>query len=472
MVVQQESSVWPTVKKYDAALLARHGTISDDDIRRGELLVDASGPIHLNEGAPGKGQGKFVCVYKVDGWVVRCLTGNPPFDLDARYRAIIAYSKSNADELPFLIPHEWINDAILIDGRKYPIIKAPYIPDSRPLGQFLHKNHQERSVVRSLASQWLSIVDRLESLQIAHGDLDVTNVLVCGTAPHVTLRLIDYDGMYIPTLAGRTLIDRGHRHFQPRQAGVRRFSPDMDRFSALVMYLSLLALAENPTLWEHCKADEDTRLLLGVDDFQQLAEGKVTAEGHFALLCRQGNTNLAACLNELQRSIEDGRMPVALPTLLQEQRAVHHPQALPIPVKRPDRPATRPKRREQPITQDNNVNTRAQTTGAPIVVVMANDSPSGRQSPSEPAMTVPLDSSNRTDLEVKQGSAAVWLVPGIVLLVIALLTSHYRYWLLLADATLVYALRKRAAVLLVMWGIVVVLFIVHAVVGLPLWIAL
>jgi len=54
--------------------------------------------------------------------------------------------------------------------------------------------------------------------------------------------------------------------------------------------------------------------------------------------------------------------------------------------------------------------------------------------------------------------------------VIAVLTIHYRYWLLLADATLAYALRKRSAVLLVMWGIVVVLFIVHAVVGLPLWI--
>ena len=64
-------TTWPTMKEYDHALLNRAKTVSDPVIQYGDLARDATGPRRLN----GAG-GKYVYVYEVSDWAVRCFTGN------------------------------------------------------------------------------------------------------------------------------------------------------------------------------------------------------------------------------------------------------------------------------------------------------------------------------------------------------------------------------------------------------------
>jgi WD40 repeat protein len=79
---------------------------------------------------------------------------------------------------------------------------------------------------------------------MAHGDLSSDNCLVIWHK----LTLIDYDSFFIPRLAGSNPGEAGNPHFQhPDRKGY--YALNMDAFPALVIYLSLLALAADNSLW-------------------------------------------------------------------------------------------------------------------------------------------------------------------------------------------------------------------------------
>ncbi|MCS7168862.1 MAG: hypothetical protein RMI91_04620 [Gemmatales bacterium] len=91
---------------------------------------------------------------------------------------------------------------------------------------------------------WVELVENLERHKVAHGDLQHGNVLVVQdhSLQQFTLKLVDYDGMFVPRLriseqAGDPV---GHEDYNPLH---RRFGPTMDRFPALVIYTALRALA-------------------------------------------------------------------------------------------------------------------------------------------------------------------------------------------------------------------------------------
>ena len=164
-----------------------------------------------------------------------------------------------------------------------------------------------------MTQQWEQIVQQLEVKQIAHGDLDTSNILVRGAYPSLSLCLIDYDGMYVPIPAFERmgLADQGHENFQPARASLRTFGYELDRFSGLIIYLSLRALELEPSLWESCNATESC-LLLGRDDYEHLGQSK-----RFALLYResQRDSHLRKCLDELLLS-QGWRMPRSLNEIL------------------------------------------------------------------------------------------------------------------------------------------------------------
>jgi hypothetical protein len=164
-----------------------------------------------------------------------------------------------------------------------------------------------------LAKQWLAMINTLEALSIAHGDLDLTNVLVSGAYPNLSLRLVDFDSMYVPALYGRTMFEQGHEHFQaPPELRIRNFNPEMDRFSALVIYLSLIALAEDWQLWNRCKANEETKLLLGSGDYRNLSN----SSAYNLLRMKQYNRELQLCLDEIANSISEARAPRSISDVL------------------------------------------------------------------------------------------------------------------------------------------------------------
>jgi hypothetical protein len=89
------------------------------------------------------------------------------------------------------------------------------------------------------------MIKTLQQASVAHGDLQHGNVFVVGEE----LRLVDYDGMYVPSLTGKTSHEIGHRNYQHPHRTERDFGPHLDTFSAWVIYASLIVPAIDSTLW-------------------------------------------------------------------------------------------------------------------------------------------------------------------------------------------------------------------------------
>src|SRR5438093_695743 len=78
----------------------------------------------------------------------------------------------------------------------------------------------------------------LREAGMAHADLQHGNVLLIpGSKDNaLALRLVDYDGMYVPALADRPSGELGHPNYQhPLRVDQAGYNPGVDRFSHLVI---------------------------------------------------------------------------------------------------------------------------------------------------------------------------------------------------------------------------------------------
>ena len=110
-------------------------------------------------------------------------------------------------------------------------------------------------------------LDRMQNLGIGHGDLAGDNIIVTNSGG---VKLVDYDGMYIPNFKGEKSAEMGHADFQHPGRSVDTFSNKLDNFSALVIHLSLSAISENPNLWEKYNGGDPDCLILRKKDFLNL----------------------------------------------------------------------------------------------------------------------------------------------------------------------------------------------------------
>ena len=65
-----------------------------------------------------------------------------------------------------------------------------------------------------------------------------------------SIRLVDYDGIYLPQFRGERSPELGHRNFQHPLRSSEDYDDYVDNFPSLVIYLSLLAVASDPDLWD------------------------------------------------------------------------------------------------------------------------------------------------------------------------------------------------------------------------------
>jgi len=104
----------------------------------------------------------------------------------------------------------------------------------------------------------------LSGAHTAHGDLQHGNILVDGSGQ---IRLVDYDGFFLPALRGRPPGEVGHANYQhPERLQKGYYEENADAFSALVIYLSLLALPLDSGLWQFHNGEN---LILKADDLQR-----------------------------------------------------------------------------------------------------------------------------------------------------------------------------------------------------------
>jgi hypothetical protein len=323
MFESEADLLWPTKEDYDDVVMNNlHDRVFDRDLSHGRVALTRTGILRLG------GANLYTCIYKIDQWIMRCFCrtehNDPPSTVQQRYKYISEFCRQHGTATSALVPVYYIAEGIevdcldrlsdtIMDTGVYPIVKMRFI-DGLSLGSFIAANYQDHVTMQRLCTAWLSMIDELERIQMAHGDLDLTNVLVVRKRPdaQITLKLIDYDNVWIPTVAEHKQPEFGHEQFQHPAffSKERPYNAAMDRFSALVIYVSLQALATHPELYRRWGADDTHRLLLSKNDYN--AEQRGSFSSHIQQLRDMGIGGLEPYLDELSYALRNGCMPRSL----------------------------------------------------------------------------------------------------------------------------------------------------------------
>ncbi|MFI1013938.1 hypothetical protein [Streptomyces sp. NPDC020965] len=215
--------------------------------------------------------GNFASVFSVtatDGrrYAVKCFTRDTSA-LTSRYTAISAtLGALDPDRLSqrWSVGFDFLDEGVLVAGVWYPVLKMAWVQGT-DLINWIVRHRQDSAAVLALAERFHELVTDLDRYGIAHGDLQHGNILV---ADDGTLRLVDYDGMYVAALHGETATENGHRNYQSPFRTAADFGPAMDRFSAWIIYLSLLAVATDSALWDQLHEDHGEYLIVSEADFK------------------------------------------------------------------------------------------------------------------------------------------------------------------------------------------------------------
>ncbi|MBX9691320.1 MAG: hypothetical protein K2Z81_02980, partial [Cyanobacteria bacterium] len=243
-------SRWPSPQDYREAIQNPLHCFNDPDLRFSSVALDA---LQM----PQVQCGNFAAVFKLSlaqqSWAVRCFLHDSDERRD-RYRQISQYlQRCNLEEF---VGFELIDRGIKFAGEFFPVLKMQFV-EGTPLGAYIREKRQDPEELRSILDQFNSLMLRLKEAGIAHGDLQHDNIIVSDKK----LKLVDYDGMYVPTMLQKESKELGHRNYQHPQRSKKHFGAYLDNFSAWLIRSSLECLIEKPSLFERLNKDDESILL-------------------------------------------------------------------------------------------------------------------------------------------------------------------------------------------------------------------
>lgn len=274
---------WPTMTDYQEAIQNPRLCLGDPELSSGTPVLDLLG-------LPRPITGGFATVYQmncaVQRYAVRCFLRYHP-DQAQRYSVISNYLGQS--QLPCMVHFSFIKQGIKIRTNWYPILKMEWV-EGDPLNVYIEKNLNNQKALLDLAQAFSGLAFSLKQCSIAHGDLQHGNILISNGS----LRLIDYDGMYVPGMDGVPSLELGHRNYQHPRRSENDFGPFLDSFSAWVIFVSLIALSFHPHLWSRFSGG-DEHLLFGAEDFQNPAGSEI-----FNILGNSSNSTVKSLVSLLE----------------------------------------------------------------------------------------------------------------------------------------------------------------------------
>lgn len=286
---------WPTSQDYNEAV-QDPANFTDPALQGGEVVLNALG-------LPVPRSGNFADVYQFKGgdgkmWALKCFTRKVP-GLRERYAKIDEHL--NKAKLPFTVGFKFFQEGIQVKGEKFPLLKMEWV-EGFTLNEFVAQNLAKPHYLHALMQMWTKLTARLRDANMAHADLQHGNVLlVPGATPQkLGLKLIDYDGMWVPALSEFHSGEVGHPNFQhPLRLKEKLYNGDVDRFPHLVIAAGLRAtLIGGKSLWE--RFDNEDNLLFREADLRDPGNSRVfkalwelndpvlrTLVGHLALSMKQ-----------------------------------------------------------------------------------------------------------------------------------------------------------------------------------------
>ena len=262
-------ATWPDLTDYHEALQFPERSLADPELQKSQIEKDRFG---MPKPATGGNAVAYKATRGQDAWAVRCFL-RPISDHAERYAAISKHlQKSRAAHCTEFF---YLADGLRIKGGTFPIVKMAWVQGPN-LDRFVEGMLGQPRELAALRERFRTLVKEIEGAKFAHGDLQHGNILVSDKE----LLLIDYDGMWVPALNGRQATETGHRAYQHPRRSAGDYGPYLDRFSALVIHLSLRALEVEPKLWEQYYTGDN--LIFVREDFNE--PGKSPVWGDLAAL--------------------------------------------------------------------------------------------------------------------------------------------------------------------------------------------
>lgn len=307
---------WPTAVDYQMALQTPALCFAEHHLRQGRVFTDKLG-------LPRAATGNVVVVFRMrlaEGDVaLRCFTREASVEtMERRYHALSR--RFERIDVPALTPCIYRRNEILVDKRRYPVVEMPWKPGLQ-LHRYIEQHLHEPEVLHALADQWRILMKDLSTARIAHGDLSDGNVLV---DEHGQIHLVDFDAAFTPRLADAIPLEVGKPNYQhpgrlsPDSPDYGYYAENVDAFSALAIYVSLRALADDADRWRCYHTGEN--LIFEQQDYQNPGYTPIWLD------LRSGRDDEVRQLVEVLEGF--CRAPVAdLPTLEEavESRTPHRP---------------------------------------------------------------------------------------------------------------------------------------------------
>lgn len=236
--------------------------IKDEIIRNGIFEKSGNEQVYYSGG--------FTVVFPVTTqrgkWAFRCWhteMGN----VRDRFKIISEYI-NNLDS-PYFCSFYYCDNGIVVEGKHFPTTRMKWV-NGENINEYLTKNSSNKDKLLSLAEKFLDMIEFLHKHQIAHGDLQHGNIII----ENDTLKLVDYDSIFVPGLEGHSDIITGKAEFQhPKRKHLKKTSEKLDYFSELVIYLSIIAIAYKPSLLDDYSIDDS--LLFQASDWVDFENSKI-----------------------------------------------------------------------------------------------------------------------------------------------------------------------------------------------------
>ncbi len=225
--------------------------------------------------------GNYGSIYKIKGddnkfFALKCFTRKSK-NLNERYFQISNYLTKNSKGLDFLAHFQYFEQGVRTRKSQsfyFPVLRMEWI-DGVTLNKYIDNNISNPKVLKKISVNLMNEIDKMQNAGMGHGDLAGDNIIVTSKG---SVKLVDYDGMYIPSFKGQKSAEMGHADFQHLGRTADTFTNKLDNFSALVIHLSLSAISEKPDLWDKFNGGDPDCLILRKKDFTDLGASQAFKE--------------------------------------------------------------------------------------------------------------------------------------------------------------------------------------------------
>ena len=152
---------------------------------------------------------------------------------------------------------------------EFPVLLMDWV-DGETMEAYIAANYQKQSAMSMLSYRFGKMAAWLRTQSFSHGDIKPDNIIV---RPDGSLTLVDYDGMFVPSMKGSKSPTIGTRDFCHPLRTVDDFDETIDDFSLASIALSLKAISMKSTLLDIYGALD--RLLFSENDYRNPSNSKV-----------------------------------------------------------------------------------------------------------------------------------------------------------------------------------------------------